>query len=73
MKNSKVEEYRKKYPFGTKIRLTADLDDPYVPKKTGDIFVVHYVDDAGQLHGYWESGSSIAVIPEKDKFEIVKD
>ena len=62
-----------RYPHGTRLRLTADIEDPYTPKKVGDIFTVDYVDDIGQIHGRWASGGSIALIPEKDSFEICND
>lgn len=67
----KVAVYRARWPHGTKLRLTADIDDPYTPKKVGDIFTVDFVDDVGQLHGKWKSGGSMALIPERDSFEIV--
>ena len=67
----KAEYLRLRYPSETKLRLTADLDDPYTPKRAGDIFTVGYIDDAGQIHGTWESGGSMALIPETDQFEIV--
>ena len=70
---NKAELYRTRYPYGTKLRLTADLEDPYSPKKAGDLFVVDHVDDAGQIHGSWVSGGSIALIPEVDSFEIYND
>lgn len=68
-----AESYRERYPEGTKLRLTAGLEDPYSPKKAGDIFVVDCVDDIGQIHGRWASGGSIALIPEVDSFEICDD
>lgn len=32
--------------------------------------VVEYIDDEGQLHGTW---GGLAVIPEVDTFEVIKD
>ena len=63
--------YSARYPKGTKLRLTEDIDDPYTPKKVGDIFIVDTIDDALQIHGKWVSGGSMALIIERDKFEIV--
>lgn len=57
-----AESRRKKYPRGTRLRLTADIDDPYTPKKAGDIFTVSVVDDAGQIHGSFASGGSMALL-----------
>lgn len=68
---NKAEYLRLRYPHGTKLRLISDLHDPYVPKKEGDVLTVDFIDDAGQIHGTWESGGSMALIPEIDKFEIV--
>lgn len=53
------------------MRLTADLDDLYTPKKAGDIFIVSSMDDIGQIHGEFASGGSIVLIPEKDSFEVI--
>ncbi len=58
-----------RYPQGTRLRLTEDLQDRFTPKKAGDIFTVHYADDAGQLHGRWDSGGGMALIPEIDNLK----
>ena len=63
--------YSARYPKGTKLQLLEDIDDPYTPKKKGDIFIVDTIDDALQIHGRWVSGCSMALIIERDKFEIV--
>ena len=68
---NKVELYRLRYPNGSKLRLTADIADPYTPKKAGDIFTVSFVDDIGQIHGSFASGGSMALIPEIDSFEVI--
>ena len=60
------------YMKGMQLRLLSRLDDPYTPKEAGDILTVSYVDDADQVHGTWASGGSLAIIPEVDKFEVVK-
>lgn len=62
---------REKYPEGTKLRLLRGIDDPFSPKNTGDVMTVSFVDDAGQIHGTWESGGDIALIAELDAFEVV--
>ena len=68
---NKVEYYRMSYPHGTKLRLTEPIKDKFTPKEAGDIFTVDFIDDAGQIHGSWANGGSIAVIIGKDKFEVV--
>lgn len=70
---NQVEYYRMRYPHGTKLRLTEPIEDKFTPKETGDIFTVDFIDDAGQIHGSWVSGGSIAVIIGKDKFEVVTE
>ena len=37
----------------------------------GSLGTVDFVDDANQIHVRWDFGSSLAVIPECDEFEIV--
>ena len=64
-------EFSLKVKKGDRIRLLASIEDPYTPKEAGDTMVVSYVDDAGQIHGTWESGGSIAVIVGVDRFEII--
>ncbi len=65
--------YDSLFPTGTKLRLTAPIEDPYGPKAVGDILTVSYIDDALQIHGKWESGGSLAIIIGKDDFEIVNE
>ena len=68
---NKVEYYQIKYPHGTKLRLTEAIEDKFTPKKVGDIFTVDYIDDAGQIHGSWQSGGSMAIIIGVDGFEVI--
>lgn len=70
---NKATYYRMRYPHGTKLRLTESIEDKFTPKEAGDIFTVDFIDDAGQIHGSWESGGSIAVIIGKDKFEVITE
>lgn len=59
------------YTKGMKLRLTKPINDRFTPKDAGDIFTVDYVDDAGQIHGSWQSGGSMALITGVDEFEII--
>ncbi len=70
---NKATYYRMRYPHGTKLRLTEPIEDEFTPKEEGDIFIVDFIDDAGQIHGSWASGGSIAVIIGKDKFEVITE
>lgn len=54
---------------GDKIRILR-LDDPYDKSYPGREGIVENIDDMGQLHGTW---GGLAVIPNEDVFEIIKD
>lgn len=69
---NKTELYRLRYPAGTKVMLTAPISDKYTPKEIGDIMTVDYVDDAGQIHGSWLSGGSMAIIIGVDEFRVIE-
>ncbi|MBO5629943.1 MAG: DUF4314 domain-containing protein [Aeriscardovia sp.] len=73
--NKALEEARKKYPKGVVLELTADMDDPYNPKRAGDRFLVEYIDDAGNIHGKWCSpaSGSLCLILGVDHFMVVKE
>lgn len=66
-----IDEWRARCPKGTRLRLTKDLDDPSGLKKGGDVCVVDYVDDAGNIHVLWESGGSQPFFIGVDSFEEV--
>lgn len=48
------------------------MDDPQAPEK-GTLGYVRSIDDAGQIHVSWETGSSLALIPDQDEFEYVSN
>ena len=58
------------YPKGTKIKLIK-MNDKYAPP-SGTIGTVDFVDDIGQIHVKWESGSSLALIIGEDDFEVIE-
>ena len=61
-----VERLREQFPKGTRLQLIS-MEDPHgVPE--GTVGEVDFIDDAGQIHMKWENGSSLALIPEVDKF-----
>lgn len=66
-----VENLRKQFPKGTRIRCQ-HMNDPYHPIPPGTIGVVEHVDDAGQIHMKWDNGSSLALIPGEDSFTKVR-
>lgn len=66
---AEIKRLREKYPKGTKIMLD-HMDDPYNPTPSGTTGTVEHVDDMGQIH--W-TGSSLALIPNEDRFHIIKE
>ncbi len=67
-----LQKIRDTYKPGTLIELEK-MDDPYTSLKAGNRGTVDFVDDAGQIHMKWETGSSLAVIPGVDVFRIVSE
>lgn len=61
---------REKYPVGTKIRLKKMNDIQAV--KPGTIGKVTHVDDMGNIHMSWETGSSLGLIEGEDEFVVIK-
>ena len=67
-----VQALRERYPPGTMIQLTADMQGERF--RAGDIGKVTSVDDAGQIHLAWLKGGSLAIIPGVDSFrEIIAE
>ena len=66
-----VDRLREKYPKGTRIQLGYMKDD-YSPLTPGSEGTVTHVDDAGQIHMAWDSGSSLALIPGEDVFTKIE-
>ena len=55
---------------GRRIRMIK-MDDPNpIPK--GEEGTIDHVDGMNQYHVKWDSGRSLAVIPEMDEFEIIE-
>lgn len=58
-----------KHLIGKRVRMIFMEDvDPIEP---GQIGVVKSVDDLGQLQVEWDNGRTLAIIPEKDQFEVL--
>lgn len=73
MRNTRknIERLRKQYPAGTQIILQNMKGERQMPSGlTGE---VAYVDDMGSVHVNWSNGSSLALIPGEDDFDIVKN
>lgn len=64
-----VKEIREKYPAGTVLELDY-MDDVQAPPKESRMTVT-YVDDVGTIHGNWNNGSTIGLVPSCDRFHVV--
>lgn len=62
---------KEKFPKGTKIRCI-NMQDSIHPIPPGTVGEVEHVDDAGQIHMHWQNGSSLALIPGIDEFEVIE-
>jgi hypothetical protein len=51
-------------------RIVLDHMDDQDPIPAGSAGTIFHVDGWGQIHVKWDNGRSLAVIPEKDKFQI---
>ncbi len=61
---------REKYPTGTIVKLIS-MDDVQSPP-VGTIGEVTLIDDMGSVHVNWQNGSTLALIPDVDSWEILK-
>ena len=57
---------------GKRIKLIS-IDDKFTDLKLGDEGTVTHVDDMGHIHMSWDNGSTLALIPEIDKYEIINE
>ena len=57
--------------IGTTLELVEMQGEKQMPK--GLRGVVTHIDDAAQIHVKWQNGSSLAIIPEIDKFMVVQN
>jgi hypothetical protein len=55
--------------IGKRIQLIS-MNDPH-PIPSGMKGIITHVDDLNQYHVKWDNGSTLAIIPEEDEFEIL--
>lgn len=72
MNNPRLSRLRALCPPGTRIELTADIQDPYTPIPAGSCGYSQGVDDAGQIMMSWDCGSSLSLLP-GDQFKVVRE
>ena len=46
------------------------MDDDYTKLKPGDEGTILFTDDAGVIHVQWDSGETLGILPDVDKYEI---
>lgn len=68
--NKSIERLRKQYPAGTQVVLQHMKGEARMP--AGLLGTVNYVDDVGSVFVDWSNGSSLALIPDEDDFDVVK-
>lgn len=68
--DKKVDRLKRMYPKGIRV-IVNYMDDAYgVP--SGTTGTVRLVDDIGNIHVDWDNGSTLALIPEVDSFQVVR-
>lgn len=68
---AEVLRLRAQYAPGTRVELTAPMQDPYAKLNAGERATVRGVDDAGHILCRWDANSSLNLIPGVDQFKIV--
>lgn len=66
-----VNRIKERYPIGTVIELTADMEDNYNPILKGMQGEVIGIDDIGTLHMKWQNGSGLGVVVGEDSFKVI--
>lgn len=64
-----IQQIKGQFAPGVKIKLIHMAGEPQM--MSGITGVVSFVDDIGQIHMKWETGSSLPLNIEVDKFEIL--
>ena len=66
-----VTELRNKYPVGTLVECVDMAGETAVPTGTRGV-VTDVADDAGNISIAWENGSGLSLIPDVDRFKVIK-
>ena len=66
----KIIRLKEKFPKNTRLKLFS-MDDIQAPP-SGTFGTVLGVDDIGMILVKWDNGSTLSLIPEEDKFKIVR-
>lgn len=68
---TEVERIRDRYPEGTRVKLLAEMDDPYRKIPEGTCGTVDSVDDIGTIHVRWDSGYILGLLEGVDRFTTI--
>jgi len=66
-----VEARRARYTPGSRVELTAPMEDPYAKLTIGDRATVTGVDCHGDILCAWDCGSTLKLIPGVDEFRFL--
>lgn len=69
LRRDEVERLKQKYRAGMRVRLIK-MDDIQAPPSGTEGTIIN-VDDTGTIRVYWDIGSSLSIITNEDKFEIL--
>lgn len=69
VKQNKIDNLKKMYPAGTRVRLI-HMNDKYAPPK-GTTGTVWHVDDIGTIHVNWDNGQGLGLVIGEDEFEVL--
>jgi uncharacterized Zn ribbon protein len=60
----------KNLKIGQKVR-AIKIEDPYTEIEAGSEGTITFIDDFGTIHVKWDSGRTLGIIPEVDKYEVI--
>lgn len=69
---TQVDKIKAKYPSGTRIELISMVNEEN-PVESGTKGTVESVDDIGTIHMIWDNGRGLGLVPNCDKFKIIKE
>jgi hypothetical protein len=55
---------------GRRVRLISTTD-PYTRLSRGDEGTISLIDDIGTVHVKWDNGSTLGLVPEEDRWEML--
>lgn len=70
LKPEVIEQIKNDFPKGTRVRVIQMVDVRPVPPGTEGTVI--FVDGIGQIQVKWDNGSTLALVPTVDQFDIIK-